>query len=178
MLAKPLLVFSSYALLFALLAIRLDSWTLKLVLGGLSVLGVLALIAIFMLDSRSTLTPRTVARAEGPGPEAGAYLVSYLLPFVVSPDPAASDLVAYGIFLVVAGVITASTGAVQINPLLYLSGRRIIRVTDSEGYADYVVIRKMPIAGEVIWVTRLQTDVSVMRRYTPVNQQSRYDRDQ
>lgn len=162
MLAKPLLVFSSYSLLFALLAIRVEDWQLRWPLIALSALGILTLIVILRLDSRSTPVVRTVASIDRPGPEAGGYLVSYLLPFVVSPAPSVTDVISYSLFLILAGVITAYTGAVQINPLLYLIGRPIVRMTDTNGMTTFVVLRGRPIPGDQISVT-LMNDVAVMR---------------
>jgi len=170
MLAKPLLVFSSYALLFALLAVRIDYLEMKWVLGLLAALGVLSLLVLLLSDSKSAPVPRTVKTVTRPGPEAGGYLVSYLLPFVVSPTPTLEDCIAYAAFLLVAGVITAKTGAVAINPLLYLLGWQVIQLTDSNKKSSYLVTRKTPEKGEIIWVS-LFDDVLV-RRKAPVSSMS------
>jgi hypothetical protein len=42
-------------------------------------------------------------RVEDRGAEVAGYLASYILPFVVVPEPGWSDLVGYAIFLVVRG---------------------------------------------------------------------------
>ena len=170
MLAKPLLVFSSYALLFALLAVRIDYVEMKWALGLLAVLGSLSLLMLLLSDSRSTPVSRIVKSVTRPGPEAGGYLVSYLLPFVVSPTPTLEDCIAYVVFLLVAGVITAKTGAVTINPLLYLLGWQVVQFTDVNEKSSYLVTRKTPDQGEIIWVS-LFDDVLV-RRKAPVSSMS------
>jgi hypothetical protein len=164
MFAKPLLVFSSYSLLFALLAIRIECWPLRAGLASLAVLGVVLLAVLLALDSTSSPVERQIVAISEPGPEAGGYLVSYLLPFVIPSQPSMTDLLSYGLFLIVAGIITASTGAVQVNPLLYLIRRRVVRVTDANGFSSYVVVRGRPIPGDTIWVTLLQPDVAVMQK--------------
>lgn len=126
MLAKPLLVLSSYSILFALLAIRVQLFGVKLALVAMTVIGVASLILFFRLDARATPAPHTIKQVDHPGPEAGAYLASYLLPFVISAKPEVWDVIAYGIFLLVAGIVTANTGAIQVNPLIYLMRRRIV----------------------------------------------------
>lgn len=163
MLAKPLLAFSSYCPLFALLAIRVEPFWLRLTLIALAVLSLGALLLIFRLDSKSTPVHRTIDTIKQPGAEAGGYLASYLLPFVISPDPSLPDLIAYGLFLVIAGVVTASTGAIQVNPLIYLTRRRIVRMTDANGSNELAIIRGNLVKGDAIKVTLLQGDVVVMR---------------
>ncbi len=163
MLAKPLLVLSSYSLLLALLAVRIDYVEWKWVLGSLAVLGVLSLLLLLLSDSTSTRVPRVVKTVKRPGAEAGGYLTSYLLPFVVSPTPTLQDGIAYIVFLLIAGVITAKTGAVQINPLLYLFGWQVIQFTDTNEKTKFLVTRKTPDIGEEIWVSLFQ-DVLVRRK--------------
>jgi hypothetical protein len=163
MLAKFFLVFSSYTPLFALLAVRLEQPLLRYPLIALGLMGVGALVALLRLDAASSRTPRVVARVEEPGAEAGGYLASYLLPFVIDKNPDALDIVAYAAFLVIAGVVTASTGAVQVNPLIYLILRKVVRVTDTDELTSYVIVRHTPIKGQRIWVTGFQDGVDVMR---------------
>lgn len=57
MLGKPLLFVSSYAPLFALLAIRFDQLWLILTCSGLAVAGVGALWLLLRLDARATPGP-------------------------------------------------------------------------------------------------------------------------
>jgi hypothetical protein len=58
------------------------------------------------------------------GAEVSGYLAAYLVPFLVVVEPAPGDLVAYAIFLVVAGLIYVRSGLMQINPTVYLMNRR------------------------------------------------------
>jgi hypothetical protein len=162
-LAKPLLVLSSYSILFALLAIRVQVVSLRVALLVLTLVGVAALILLFRLDARSTRSPHVIKTIEQPGPEAGAYMASYLLPFVISSTPGLWDVIAYAVFLIVAGIVTAYTGAIQVNPLIYLMGRRVVRVIDEQDYSFYLVVRGRPTTGSQVWVTQMSQNVAVMR---------------
>lgn len=163
MLAKPLLVLSSYSLLFALLAIRVDYVWLKWTCGGLAFLGVLSLLAVVGSALRTTRETVEIDTIRGPGAEASAYLSAYLLPFVVSPTPTPWDLLAYAVFLIVAGVVTTRTGVVQINPLVYLVGYRVLEVTPSRGEPMLILIRGNKRKGDKITVHRLPSDVGIAR---------------
>jgi hypothetical protein len=57
------------------------------------------------------------------------YLAAYLLPFLTVPEPSATDLVTYAIFVFVAGLIYVRSGLMQINPTVYLLNRRVLRAT-------------------------------------------------
>ena len=163
MLAKPLLALSAYALLFALLAVRIETAWVRATCIALAAIGILGLLAVVKLAGRSEPTLHTVRSVEGPGAEASGHLAGYLLPFVIDPKPTLVDLVLYGIFLFVAIIVTMRTGAIQVNPLLYLFGRRVVQVTDDQGYSFQLVSRGRLIAGETVRATRLSDDISIQR---------------
>ena len=164
MLAKPLLALSSYSLLFALLAVRVEVHWIRTVCGVLTALGFIGLVLVFGLARRSEPTRHVIAEVQGPGAEAGGHLASYLLPFVISPKPAFTDLIAYGVFLFVAVLVTARTVAVQVNPLLYVAGWKVVRITDAGGYSTQLVSRGHLAVGDTVWATRLSGDVAVQRK--------------
>src|ERR1035438_9441157 len=80
MLGRPLLFLSSYAPLFALLAIRFEERWLWISCTALAVLGVVSLWLLLRLDARSAPGPHTLASVKDAGGEAAAYLATYLLP--------------------------------------------------------------------------------------------------
>ncbi|HEX4393440.1 MAG TPA: hypothetical protein VH084_18135 [Mycobacterium sp.] len=163
MLGKPLLFASSYAPLFALLAIRFNQLWLILVCGSLAVAGVGALWLLLHLDARATPGPHDLSTTKDAGAEAGAYLGAYLLPFLTVSSPSARDAIAYGAFLVVAASIYLHSSVVQINPLLYLLGYRVLEVVDTHGLRAYLVTRRRVGAGQRIAATRFRDDVLIDR---------------
>lgn len=129
MLGKPLLFLSAYAPLFALLAVRFQPLWLMLMCAGLAVLGVGALLMLLRLDARATAGAHQLTHVK----DAGAYLGAYLLPFLTVSTPTVRDSIAYAAFLIVAGSIYLHSSVVQINPLLYLLGYRVLEVVDTNG---------------------------------------------
>jgi hypothetical protein len=167
MLGKPLLFLSSYAPLFALLAIRFKQPWLWISCALLAGVGVGALWLLLRLDARSAPGPHVLASADDAGAAAAAYLAGYLLPFLVIPTPTVRDVIAYAGFLVVAAAIHLRSSVVQVNPLLYLFGYRVLSVTDVNGLRAYMITRHTVSAGAQILATRLRDDVLIDR--TEVN---------
>jgi hypothetical protein len=152
MLAKPALFLSSYAPLFFMLALRFEAPCLRLVCVGLGVLGVVALVWFFSASRSARLgDPRKVASVTNAGAAASAYLAGYLLPFLALPQPKALDLLAYGLFFLVAYPINAKTGLLQVNPLVFmLPGRSLQMITFGEGDSCLVVTRGRVREGDEI----------------------------
>jgi hypothetical protein len=163
MLAKSLLFMSSYAPLFALLAIRFEDPWLWVSCATLSVLGAASLWLLLRLDSRAEPGPHDVVAVSDAGGEAAAYLASYLLPFLTVATPGARDVAAYVGFLVVAAAIYLRSSLVQVNPLLYLFGYRVLSVEDGLGLHAYLIARGRVAVGSRILATRFGSDVLVAR---------------
>ncbi|GAA2057012.1 hypothetical protein [Leifsonia soli] len=164
MLAKPLLFLSSYAVLFALLAIRIDQPAARWTMAGLSIAGILSLILILRLNKSQTRAEHTISEVSNAGSEAAAYLAGYLLPFLVVANPTAADWLAYALFLIVALVINVRTGIIQVNPLLFLLGYSIYKVKSTTGATFYIVARGRLLPGEQIRTTSLSDEVRVLRK--------------
>jgi hypothetical protein len=163
MLGKPLLFFSSYAPLFGLLAIRFQVPWLSITCTALAGLGVGALLLLLRLDARSAPGPHILASARDAGPEAASYLASYLLPFLTVSTPTVRDVLAYTGFLVVAASIHLRSSVVQVNPLLYLLGYRVLAITDDQDLVAYMITRRPVVAGSQILATRFRDEVLVER---------------
>lgn len=163
MLAKPLLFLSSFAPLFTLLAIRFERWPLVIACAALALLGVISLALLFRLDRRASVGVHRVVEARDAGAEAGAYLGTYLLPFVTVSNPSLRDSVAYIGFLAVVASIYLRSSVVQINPLLYVLGYKVQSIIDSGGLRGYVITRTRISAGDDILATRFGNDVLMNR---------------
>lgn len=169
MLAKPLLFMSSYAPLFALLAIRFEERWLWISCLVLAILGVASLWLLLRLDTRAEPGPHDVVAVSDAGGEAAAYLASYLLPFLTVATPGARDVAAYIGFLVVAAAIYLHSSLIQVNPLLYLFGYHVLSMTDSLGLRAYLIARgKVPVGSRIL-ATRFGNDVLVARHMLAVD---------
>lgn len=133
---------SSYAPLFLLLALRFDDAPLRLVALGVGVVGVLDAVRLVEWQPRRVgASPYTVSEVRDHGSQVAGYLVTYLLPFLPITDPSGSDLIAYVLFLCIVGVIFMRSDMAEINPTLYLLGRRVFQIRTSEGWSGFAVVR-------------------------------------
>ncbi|MCP9491906.1 MAG: hypothetical protein MSC31_18830 [Solirubrobacteraceae bacterium MAG38_C4-C5] len=95
---------SSYAPLWAMLALRFDPWWLRILLAVLAMVG-FAVVAVKLRSRGGRPTDTTLTIVGDAGSEVSSYLAAYLLPFLTVADPDARDLAAYALFILVAGVI-------------------------------------------------------------------------
>lgn len=163
MLGKPLLILSSYAPLFVLLAIRFQPRPLWISCVVLAALGAISLCLLLRLDARSSPGPHVLTAVRDSGGEAASYLAGYLLPFLTVSTPTPRDVIAYIGFLVIAAVIQFHSTVAQVNPLLYLSGYRVLYVTDDKGLNAYLITRKRLNVGETVLATRFGDEILVAR---------------
>jgi hypothetical protein len=148
------LFLSSYAPLFAILAIRFDGTALKAVCAALAAFGLLYLVLVVWVVPRAA-QPRSypVQSVDDAAGEVAGYLATYLLPFVAVPSPTAADLAGYCILAVVVAVIFTRSELARINPTLYLLGWRVASI-DTGQMRYYLVCRRLPRAGTSIDAVR------------------------
>jgi len=120
---------SSYAPLWVMLGLRFDLVALRI---GLIAFGFACGIYVAFLlrrgaDERPSNAELTITGDAGA--DVSGYLAAYLLPFLTVSDPRADDLIAYVIFVVVAGLVYVRSGLMQINPTVYLMNRRVLRAS-------------------------------------------------
>lgn len=152
----------SYVLLFVLLAIRFQTTWLEVVCGVIAAYGLLDMIwIVFGVTRRTASEPLRLAGITDAGPEVSGYVATYLLPFLTVAEPTTRDVVAYAIFLLVIGLIYVRSEMTQINPTLYILGRRVVAVHTTHGWSGYVVVRSSVRPGDVIQAVPLNPDVRV-----------------
>lgn len=139
----------SYALLFVLLAIRFTTPWLEITCGALAVIGFADMAwIVFVVSRRSAADPVRVETSRDAGAEIAGYLATYLLPFLTVAEPSWRDLTAYAIFLVVTGLIYVQSEMTQVNPTLYLMGRRVVHVTTDGGWQGFLVVKSRSLTRE------------------------------
>jgi hypothetical protein len=157
------LFLGSYALLFLLLAIRFQPPWLWIPCLAVAIIG-LADTAwiVFVASGRTEPEPIRIKAVRDTGPEISGYLATYLLPFLTVSSPTARDLMAYAAFLFVAGLLYLKSEMAQINPALYLLGRRVLHISTDSGWDGYVVVRSSLIApGTVLSAAPLNPTIRV-----------------
>lgn len=171
-LRRTRLFIGSYALLFLLLALRFRSLELQITFGILAGTGFVDMVwIVFGVSKRTGSEPFRVAAVSDAGPAITGYLATYLLPFLTVPEPDTRDLVAYAIFLVVTGLVYVRSEMTQINPTLYILGRRVVEITTVGGWRGYVVARSSVDVDSVIRTVPLNpaVRVEVSRRGAPID---------
>lgn len=152
----------SYVGLFALLALRFDTAWVRFVCVGLSVLGTGFMVwIVLVVTRRSGAEPIRVAKVEDAGAEVSGYLATYLLPFLTVASPSTRDVVAYAVFLGIGGLVYVRSEMTQVNPTLYLLGRRVAKISTAEGWRGYVIVKAYPEIDKVIRVVSLSSAVRV-----------------
>jgi hypothetical protein len=112
-----------------MLGLRFDPSALRigLIAFGLACGGYVAFLLNRSADERPSNTELTITGDAGA--DVSGYLAAYLLPFLTVSDPNADDLVAYAIFVIVAGLVYVRSGLMQINPTVYVMNRKVLRAS-------------------------------------------------
>jgi hypothetical protein len=110
---KLRLLLSSYVPLFVLLAIRFDSAALRVSCLVIALAGALFARSLIRAQDNEQPYPMRLTSVRDEGVQVAAYLMTYLLPFLMVSEPGVRDVVAYGAFLVMIGVVLAQTNYLQ-----------------------------------------------------------------
>lgn len=164
-LRRTRLFLGSYALLFVLLAIRFQTTWLEIACGAFAALGFLDMLRIVVVVSRKTAQdPIRISEVTDAGPEVAGYLATYLLPFLTVAGPTTRDVIAYAIFLLVTGLVYVRSDMTQVNPTLYILGRRVVAIRTDRGWSGHIVVRSSVHPGDVIQSIPLNPAVRVQVR--------------
>lgn len=156
------LFLGSYVLLFVLLAIRFQTWWLVIACSVLAAIGFLDMLRIvFRVTHKTEAEPIRVAAVTDAGSDVAGYLATYLLPFLTVAEPNTRDVIAYFIFLVVTGLVYVRSEMTQVNPTLYVFGKRVVAITTDKGWSGHLVAASPPHAGDVIRAVSLNAAVRV-----------------
>jgi hypothetical protein len=156
------LFLGSYVLLFVLLAVRFQTVWLEIACGVLAGVGFLDMVRIvFWISKRTGEDPIRLTQVIDAGPDVAGYMATYLLPFLTVSQPTIRDVVAYAIFLLVTGLVYVRSEMAQINPTLYLLGRRVLAVTTDGGWSGHLVARSVLRPDDEILAVPLNSAVRV-----------------
>lgn len=165
------LFFTSYAPLFAILALRFNPPALRLVCLTAAILGMVTFVLVVTARRRVVeADPYRAKESADEGAAVAGYLATYLLPFVTVGEPDRDDLAAYVVYFLLLAVLHARTNLTQVNPLLYITGRKVLRVTTDEGFTGYAIVptdvdlppgcafHGRALSGNVLLVDRVDVD--------------------
>jgi hypothetical protein len=158
------LFLSSYSALFFILALRFDRAPLAIGSGALAALGIAAAFWILGAERAKGSAAYEIAKTEDQGAEVTGYIATYLLPFVTLAQPTDRDVVSYLLFLCISALVYTGSDMLQVNPILYLMRRRVVKVTTPKGWVAYLITSSAPMPGETIQATTLASRVLVQTK--------------
>lgn len=116
---------------------------------------------VFGVSRRTGSDPLLIKNVQDVGSDVSGYLATYLLPFLTVAQPNLRDIIAYALFIVVAGLIYVRSDMSQINPTLYLLGMKVLRVTTEEGWNGYIIAHSSIATGRELSSVPLNNEVRV-----------------
>lgn len=161
-LRRSRLFLGSYSLLFVLLALRFRQPALEAACGAIATIGFADMAwIVFGVSRRTGPDPLRLATVKDAGPEVAGYLATYLLPFLTVAEPDGRDIAAYALFVAVTGLIYVRSDMAQINPTLYLLGRRVLKVATDQDWHGYVIARSSLEPGSLLRAVPLNDSIRV-----------------
>lgn len=162
MFVRFVLFLSSFSPLFGMLALRFTAPGLRLGALALCAAGLAGALLVLAAERGKGAASFQVKKVEDSGPEVAGYLASYILPFVAIDQPAPELAAAYLIFLLVAAIVYVQSDMVQINPVFYLLGRRVQKITSTaDDWQAYLITKHRVLVNETIEATTLSQGVLV-----------------
>jgi hypothetical protein len=91
--------------------------------------------------------------------EAMAYIVTYIIPFLVIPLHGWKEGIALSIFFVVLGILYVNSNMIHINPMLNLLGYHLYEITTEDGGVHSLLSRRSIRHRGTIAAVKLQDDI-------------------
>jgi hypothetical protein len=91
--------------------------------------------------------------------EAMAYIVTYIIPFLVIPFHGWKEGIALSIFFIVLGILYVNSNMIHINPMLNLFGYHLYEITTEYGGVHSLLARRSIRHQETITVVKLEDDI-------------------
>jgi hypothetical protein len=156
------LFLSSYAPLLVIYGIKAECppwlpvacWLAAAVFSGL---------LLDLVAEGKRLAPREfpVLSASGAEGEVASYVASYLLPFLTTSAPTVREIWAYGLFIVLVGIVMTRSEMLHVNPLIYLTGYRVFTLRTTGGGSYYLISRLRPREGDLVRATLIRGQLLV-----------------
>jgi len=142
--ARVILFLSSYAPLFAILAVRsrLQSPYVSIGFAAVAVGSVLVL-ALFVGQTQTLAGDKVIiASVVSRDGDAMSYIVTYLLPFLAVKLNQVDDVISLAIVFLVIGLLYVNSNMIYTNPILNIAGYHIFEVQDSGGKTTALICKR------------------------------------
>lgn len=96
--------------------------------------------------------------------EAMAYIVTYIIPFLVIPLHGWKEGIALSIFFVVLGILYVNSNMIHINPMLNLFGYHLYEITIEDSAVRSLLARRSIRHRESILVVKLGDEILLEKR--------------
>jgi len=93
-----------------------------------------------------------------------AYIVTYIIPFLVIPFHGWKEGIALTIFFVVLGILYVNSNMIHINPMLNLCGYHLYEITDEDGGVHSLLARRSIRHRETINAAKLGDEILLEKR--------------
>jgi hypothetical protein len=112
-----------------MLGLRFERMWLELLCFGAAGASVILVVGLMHRRRHESPSDSEITISGDAGADISGYLATYLLPLLTVAKPSLRDVAAYATFVLVVGVIYVRSDMVQINPLVYLMGWKVLRAT-------------------------------------------------
>ena len=96
--------------------------------------------------------------------EAMAYIVTYIIPFMVIPLHEWKEGISLTIFFVVLGILYVNSNLIHINPMLNLFGYHLYEITLEDGGVHSLVARRSIRHRETVNVVKIGDEIFLEKR--------------
>lgn len=108
----------------------------------IAILSVLALLIFVVVVGRFNGPSLVVASARPRDAETLAYVATYLIPFLALDLTTLDDVISFVVFMTILGVISVTSHALFVNPVLSLLGYHTYDVTDPDNNVYFLITRR------------------------------------
>lgn len=165
-LTRLLLFLSSYFPLSLIFFVTLvhDHWRIAIAILVIGSLGLLWMLIYLQAAQRLGAIPITIVAFQRRDAEAMAYIVTYIIPFLVIPFHGWKEGIALAIFFVVLGILYVNSNMIHINPMLNLFGYHLYEITADDGGVHSLLARRTIRHKESLTVVKLGDDILLEKR--------------
>lgn len=96
--------------------------------------------------------------------EAMAYIVTYIIPFLVIPFHGWREGIALAVFFVVLGILYVNSNMIHINPMLNLFGYHLYEIAADDGGVHSLLARRTIRHKESVTVVKLGDEIVLEKR--------------
>lgn len=163
---RLLLFLSSYfplSLIFFVVFVH-DRWGITVAVLAVGSGGLVWMLLYLRIAQRLGAIPITIVAFQRRDAEAMAYIVTYIIPFLVIPFHGWKEGIALAIFFVVLGILYVNSNMIHINPMLNLFGYHLYEITADDGGVHSLLARRTIRHKETLAVVKLGDEILLEKR--------------